>query len=72
MFRFHLNIGQSLVEGFAVIIIGFLINVVFIKVVWGVVVPYLFPKLVKEGYVRGEMSWLIALLIALCLMLILR
>ena len=43
------------------IVLVVFINTLLIKFLWGLVIPYILPRVVEEGYVRGEISWLGAL-----------
>jgi hypothetical protein len=42
----------------------FVISVVIFKIVWGWVVPDLFPGAVDQGLISGDLSWLAAVKLA--------
>ncbi len=46
------------------------IGTVIIKYLWSWVMPDIFSKAVKEGYVPEDISWLISIKIAIFIMLI--
>ncbi|HKM17329.1 MAG: hypothetical protein GX228_06730 [Firmicutes bacterium] len=55
------KLGALMGVNWMTIILIVVINTLLIKFLWGLVIPYIFPRVVEEGYIRGEISWLGAL-----------
>jgi hypothetical protein len=55
------KLGATMGINILMIVLVVFINTLLIKFLWGLVIPYILPRVVEEGYVRGEISWLGAL-----------
>ena len=62
-----IQLGELLIFNVLVILMAVFINVLLVKILWRTLIPYLFPKAVTEGYVRGNISWFTAFGIVLFL-----
>ena len=62
-----IQLGDLLIFNVFVIVMVVFINVLFVKILWRTMIPYLFPKAVEEGYARGNISWFAAFGIVLFL-----
>jgi hypothetical protein len=52
-FNFGLGVGFNIIWTALIL----LIETALLKYLWGQLMPYLFPRVVSEGYVRRELSW---------------
>lgn len=39
------------------VVVSFMVTVIIVKLVWGWVVPDIFPGAVDEGLIAGELTW---------------
>ena len=48
------KLGALMGVNWMTIILIVVINTLLIKFLWGLVIPYIFPRVVEEGYIRAR------------------